>query len=166
MRRLALACAALIVLSACGRTPTPIEPTTKASAPAASSTADSRSNVKPPTLPAAAKRNDETGAANFVLYWTQTFNFAARTGDTAEMRRFAANCKVCAGYADDFDALKPSQRATSDAWSLSDVTVSRTDRGYDVEAVVKVSRESRKYPLTFVVMSADPFQLRHIYERP
>jgi len=99
MRRLALACAAIIVLSACGRTPTPIEPTTKASAPAATSTADSSSTLKPPTLPAAAKRNDETGAANFVLYWVKVSNYAAHTGDTAILRQISdPTCDTCKRY--------------------------------------------------------------------
>jgi len=99
MRRLALACAAIIVLSACGRIPTPIEPTTKASAPAASSTAESTSTLKPPTLPAAAKRNDETGAANFVVYWVKVSNYAAVTGDLELLRSISTpNCVGCNRY--------------------------------------------------------------------
>jgi hypothetical protein len=49
---------------------------------------------------------------------------------------------------------------------LSKVSVARTDRGFDIDATVTASQESRKYPLTFVVLSAEPFQLEHIYERP
>jgi hypothetical protein len=165
MRRLVLALGALIVLSACDRAPTPIEPTAKSSSSAASP-ADATSSLNPPELPAAAKRNDETGAANFVLYWVRAFNFAARTGDSEEMRRFAPRCKVCAGYADDFETMKPKDRATADAWSLSNVSVTRTDRGFDVDATVRASRESKEYPLTFVVRSSHPFQLEHIYQRP
>ena len=39
-------------------------------------------------------------------------------------------------------------------------------RGFDVDATVTASQESKKYPLTFVVVTDHPFQLRHIYERP
>lgn len=163
-RLVGLACAALVVLSACDRAPTPIEPTSKAESTTPS--VGGTSKLKPPTLPAAAKRDDETGAANFVDYWVKAFNFAARTGDADEMRRFASECKVCVGYADDFEELKPSNRATTDAWSLSKISVARTDRGFDVNATVTASQESRAYPLTFVVISAAPFELEHIHERP
>lgn len=166
MRRLGPAFAAMLVLSACGGDPTPIEPVANPSATNAGSSADPTSTRKPPTLPAAAKRNDETGAANFVLYWVRAFNYAARTGDSDEMRRFAAGCKVCIGYADDFESLAPTERAAGEAWTLSDVNVVRADRGYEVEATVTASEESEAYPLTFVVSSAQPYELEHIYERP
>ncbi len=163
MRALALVFSAVLVLPACGREPTPIEPTATAAAP---SSPTGTSKPKPPTLPAAAKRNDETGAANFVLYWVEAFNYAARTGDSVEMRRFAADCKVCTGYADDFDALKPSQRADEPAWAISNVSVLSTGNGYEVHTTVAAASESKKYPLTFVLASRSPFQLEHIYERP
>lgn len=167
MRRLiGLACAALVLLPACSAAPTPIEPTAKSPTSAGPVSARPTTTLEPPTLPKEAKRNDETGAANFVAYWVRAFNFAARTGDSADMRRFAASCKVCLGYADDFDALKPSERATTEAWLLSDVKVTRTDRGFNVEATVEAADESKTYPLTFVVLTAQPFQLQHIYERP
>ena len=166
MRLVGLTCAALVMLAACSGEPTPIEPTSKPSATKVDSSADPTSTLKPPTLPAAAKRNDETGAANFVLYWVKAFNYAARTGDSDEMRRFAAGCKVCLGYADDFESLVPTKRAAAEAWTLSDVNVVRADRGYEVQATVTASQESKDYPLTFVVSSAQPYELEHIYERP
>lgn len=100
MRRFWLALGALIVLSACDRAPTPIEPTAKASASAPSPT-DATSTLKPPELPAAAKRNDETGAANFVLYWVKVSNYAAHTGDTTLLRDISApDCVGCHRYID------------------------------------------------------------------
>ncbi|HJR90194.1 MAG TPA: DUF6318 family protein, partial [Aeromicrobium sp.] len=97
MRRLALACAALIVLSGCGRAPTPIEPSATASDPGRSP--EPTSSLKPPTLPAAAKRNDETGAANFVAYWVKLANYASQTGDTEQLRRISSpSCAACDDY--------------------------------------------------------------------
>jgi hypothetical protein len=98
MRRFGLALGALIVLSACDRAPTPIEPTTKSSASSASP-ADTTSTLKPPELPAAAKRNDETGAANFVAYWVKVSNYAAVTGDVELLRSISTpNCVGCNRY--------------------------------------------------------------------
>jgi hypothetical protein len=100
-RLLGLACAALIGLSACGSAPTPIEPTTKSSAPNATPSGEGTSTLKPPTLPAAAKRNDETGAANFVNYWVKVSNYAARTGDLELLRSLSASdCVGCNRYID------------------------------------------------------------------
>lgn len=165
MGRFVLACAALLLLSACQSKPEPIEPTATAPATRPAS-ASPQSEAKPPTLPAIAKRNDETGAANFVLYWVKSFNYAAGTGDAAEMQRFASQCKACMRYAEDFESLSPKQRIKGDAWTLSSVNVQKTGGGYDVEATVKAIKESKPYPLTFVLERDDPFQLVHIFERP
>ena len=93
MRLIGLTCAALVMLAACSGEPTPIEPTSKPSPTKPASSAGGTSSLEPPKLPAAAKRNDETGAANFVLYWVKAFNYAARTGDTELLREVSeAGC--------------------------------------------------------------------------
>jgi hypothetical protein len=98
-RLLGLMCVALISLPACGRAPTPIEPTTKASTSSSGLSAEATSTLTPPALPAAAKRNDETGAANFVAYWVRLANYASQTGDTSLLRRASAsNCGACSDY--------------------------------------------------------------------
>jgi hypothetical protein len=62
---------------------------------------DARSTLKPPTLPAAAKRNDETGAANFVAYWVKVSNYAAVTGELELLRSISApHCEGCNRYID------------------------------------------------------------------
>jgi len=95
---------ALISLAACGRTPTPIEPTTKASTSSSSPSAEATSTLKPPALPAAAQRNDETGAANFVAYWVKVSNYAAQTGDTRQLREISeSNCVGCYRYINLYD---------------------------------------------------------------
>lgn len=103
MRRLVLTCTAFVVvglISACSRTPEPIEPTGKAStATDASSAPRPSSTLTPPTLPKLAERNDATGAANFVLYWVKVSNYAALTGDTQLLREISApDCSGCNRY--------------------------------------------------------------------
>jgi len=101
MRRLGLVCAALMLLTACDRSPTPIEPAMKPSASGAKRTPDAASTLKPPELPAAAKRNDATGAANFVDYWVKVSNYAAHTGDTEMLRKISdPACETCNRYAE------------------------------------------------------------------
>ena len=127
MRLIGLACAALIVLSACGREPTPIEPTGEASTSGATPSADSNSTLKPPTLPAAAKRNDETGAANFVAYWVKVANYASASGDTSVLREISSpQCDACNDYADLYERTHTSGgfiRGGAD--KLQDVSVER-----------------------------------------
>jgi hypothetical protein len=163
MRRLVLVGAALLVLSlaACSGAPEPIEPSA-----AASSAPRPRSTLTPPPLPKQAERKDATGAANFVLYWVKAYNYAASTGDTYAMRDHSSECDVCVGYADDFDALRPSQLLQGDAWKLTNIKQSKTDEGYQIDADVSAYGESHIYKLTFVVRHADPYELVHIYERP
>ncbi|HUP99585.1 MAG TPA: DUF6318 family protein [Aeromicrobium sp.] len=99
MRRFALACAALLLLSACQTRPQPIEPTAAASARPAPASATKGSTVEPPGLPVITKRNDATGAANFVLYWVKVSNYAALTGDTELLREISAPaCEGCRRY--------------------------------------------------------------------
>ncbi|MFL6089295.1 MAG: DUF6318 family protein [Aeromicrobium sp.] len=102
MRRLGLACALLATLAACGREPTPIEPTATQTTPAHKSAPPSASStLTPPKLPAIANRNDATAAANFVVYWVKVSNYAALTGDTDLLRRISdPNCEGCNRYID------------------------------------------------------------------
>ncbi len=103
MRRLGLACAALIMLSACSGEPTPIEPKAKASESSTAPSAGATSTLKPPTLPAAAKRNDETGAANFVNYWVKVFELRVHNRRHLTLLRSisAPECvPVAIGYVD------------------------------------------------------------------
>ena len=101
MRLIGLTCAALVMLAACSGEPTPIEPTSTPVPTKPASSAGGTSTLEPPKLPAAAKRNDETGAANFVLYWVKASDYAALTGDTELLREVSeANCEGCRRYID------------------------------------------------------------------
>lgn len=99
MQRLASACVAVLLLAACSSSPEPIEP--KADATAATRSAPPKPSASPPTMPAIAKRNDATGAANFVLYWVKVSNYAANSGDTARLREIShPDCEGCNRYID------------------------------------------------------------------
>ena len=99
MLRLGHACAAIILLAACGQPPEPIEPEAEAATPARPTQATPTS--APPTMPPIAKRHDEIGAANFVLYWVKVSNYAASTGDTRRLREISApDCEGCNRYID------------------------------------------------------------------
>ena len=136
MCRLGLACAALMILAACAGEPTPIEPTSKPSASSAASSAGPTSTLKPPTLPAAAKRNDETGAANFVLYWVKVANYASTSGDTSLLREISSPaCGACSDYADLYEKTYASGgfiRGGTD--TLNDVSVERGSKEIFVRA--------------------------------
>src|SRR5580765_89757 len=97
MLRFQSALAAVTLLVACSHSPTPMEP--KHDTPA--TTTAPKPTAAPPTMPAAAKRHDATGAANFVLYWVNVSNYAATTGDTQRLREISdPKCEGCNRYID------------------------------------------------------------------
>src|SRR5690349_14062289 len=99
MLRLGHACAAIVLLAACGQRPEPIEPKAEAATPAPPTQAAPK--AAPPTMPPIAKRHDEIGAANFVLYWVKVSNYAASTGDTRRLREISdPECEGCNRYID------------------------------------------------------------------
>jgi hypothetical protein len=163
MRRFATAFAAITLVAACANSPEPIEPKTDVSTPAKS--ARPAPSATPPTLPKIAKRQDATGAANFVLYWVKAFNYGASTGDTGPMREHAKGCSVCTKYANDFDRLPPSKLVRGQSWTLSDISVEDGRRISHVNTTVQARNEDRTYPLTFVVKKASPYELSEIFER-
>ena len=138
MRLVGFVCAALMVLPACGGEPTPIEPTAKPSGTNAGLSADPTSTLKPPTLPTAAKRNDETGAANFVLYWVKVSDYAALTGDTDRLREISgSNCVGCRRYIDLYEETYAAGGSFSGGQHrLRNVTTQSSDSGVYVTADV------------------------------
>lgn len=138
MRAIALVFSAVLVMTACGREPTPIEPTATAAAP---SSPTGTSKPKPPTLPAAAKRNDETGAANFVAHWVRTSDYAAVTGDTAPLREISdPQCTGCARYIQLYARTYASGGSFSGGeHQLRDVSTLASDSGIYVSATVEAA---------------------------
>lgn len=96
MRRVVYACAALVVLTGCSRSPDPIEPAPNARPePSAASSA----GPTPPALPKIAERNDATGAASFAGYWIHVLNFAVAQQDPAPLHLVSSqDCQGCASY--------------------------------------------------------------------
>jgi hypothetical protein len=156
MRSFALAIATLVMVSSCTHDPGPIEPTE--SAPPDQAPTE-------PTMPDSAKENTPSGAANFVDYWVSTFNYGAQTGIVEPMLSSAGACKPCRGYAKDFRSLPSNERATGEAWTITNVRVGPERNPIEVEADVRVLDEDEIYPLTFVLNSRVPFELVDIYER-
>jgi hypothetical protein len=155
MRTIALAIATLLLLGACTDDPEPIEPEpSKSSEPAAVA----------PTMPASAKEDTPSGAANFVAYWVATFNYGAQTGDVEPMLSQAGKCKPCNGYASDFKRLAPSDRAPEPVWRLSNVSVTADRDPIEVEAEVDIAGEERPSTVVFVLNKRAPFELRDIYK--
>lgn len=164
-RLVAFACAALIALSACGGAPTPIEPTAKASESPANSSTSSASTLKPPTLPAAAKRNDETGAANFVAYWVKVANFASQTGDTELLRRVSApGCAACGDYIQLYEKTYDAGGLIRGGLDeLSGVEVERGTTEHFVRALVTSSPGSFKASKSSTTRRTPSERLRIIY---
>ena len=154
MRSFALAIAALLLLASCSDDPEPIEPKTSAS----------RTPTEP-VLPDSAREDTPSGAANFVDYWVATFNYGAQTGNVELMLSHAGECEPCKGYAKDFRSLPAKKRAKGQAWTLTNVRVGPERDPIEVVANVRVLKENKTYPLTFVLNSRAPFELVNIYER-
>ena len=100
MRRLlGLACAALIVLSACGREPTPIEPKPKASASGAPASADPNRAETRPEPPPYVDEASVRGRATFAGYWIHLLNYSVTTGTTEHLEGASSPaCDGCANY--------------------------------------------------------------------
>jgi hypothetical protein len=136
MLRLGHACAAIVLLAACGQPPEPIEPKAAAATPARPSQAMPTS--APPTMPQIAKRHDEIGAANFVLYWVKVSNYASHTGDTARLTEISEpTCQGCSSYIDLFESTyeRGGYFKGSD-WRISDIAVEAGQGDYLVHAHV------------------------------
>ncbi|MGH8527565.1 MAG: DUF6318 family protein [Gammaproteobacteria bacterium] len=156
MRSFALTLATLFLLTSCTDDPKPIEPTPSASA---------TPTQTEPTMPPSAREDTPSGAANFVDYWVDTFNYGARTGEVQPMLEDAGDCKPCRGYARDFESLPRSKRPKGSAWTLTEVRVGPNRDPIEVVAEVRVLGESKIYPLTFVLNPNAPFKLTDIFER-
>ena len=90
MRSFALAIAALILVSSCTDDPEPIEPTASAT-----------TEPTAPSMPEQAREGSPEGAAAFVSHYIRILNYAASTGDLAELSRLSADeCDGCRTYID------------------------------------------------------------------
>ena len=113
----AIAVAGLVLLGACSD-PDVKEPTPKPTASASPSLA-------PPTMPAQAKEDSSEGAAAFVSYWVDVFNYATQTGDVRPLQR--ASSETCSGCQRYINKIRQTYAAgghyRGGAWTLSDLQV-------------------------------------------
>ena len=129
MRSFVLAIAAMLLAASCTDDPEPIEPKPSDSP---------NPSAAPPEMPREAKANTPTGAANFVAYWVAVSNFAARTGNTKELRQIShRDCEGCRTYIDLFeDTYAAGGYFKGSEWRLSEVEVKPGDSEHLVFAHV------------------------------
>jgi hypothetical protein len=85
-----------LALGACSSDPVPRQPDDDAT-----TSASPTPTAPPPTRPAQASEDSPEGAAAFVDYYVRVFNYAAATGDVAELSRLSApSCDGCQRYID------------------------------------------------------------------
>lgn len=167
MRAFAAVALTVVLMSACGGDPTPIEPTATASKPTATSAAPTAdTTLKPPTLPKVARQNDSTGAANFVAHWVRVSDYAAHTGNTTLLREISRpECQGCYAY------IKLYERTySSGGWirggsnNLRDVTIERSSSSYVLRANVDSADGSFKKSRTAQVQRTPKETLRIAFE--
>jgi hypothetical protein len=126
--------AALLVLGACSSDPVPKEPAATSSTPASPT-------ATPPDMPEQARQDSPEGAAAFVKYYVDVFNYAASTGDVDELSRLSApTCEGCQSYISLY-------RKTYDAggyfkgadWTLGDLRLQEEDGTSYVTTIAKAN---------------------------
>ena len=119
-----LAAVLILLLSACDSgsdQATPQEPTASSSSPAPTATV--------PTMPAQAAEDSSEGAAAFVKYYVDVFNYAAATGDVDELSRLSSpDCDGCQRYIDLYrDTYEAGGYFKGADWTLGDLKLQVTD---------------------------------------
>ncbi len=152
---------AALSLSSCSDDPEVIEPE-----PTVDTSTSSPGTPLPtsPPLPSRASSASSTGAATFVRYWIDLFNYAARTGKTRDLRRFSDGCEPCTAYANDFEQLPSWQRPKTVPWTVTGMKVGRKGDNFVVAADVRVLGETEERTLSFQVRRKDPFVVRDVKE--
>lgn len=103
------------LFAGCSSDPTPVEPD-----PAPTTT--SATPPRPvPTMPAQASEDSPEGAAAFVKHYVDVFNYAAATGDVAELSRLSSpDCTGCQKYIDEFRRIyEGGDQVTVQLWTLA-----------------------------------------------
>ena len=158
MRIIATLLAALLLFSACTEDPEPKEPK-KSSTPKPTATA--------PTLPPEAKAKPPEGAAAFVSHYIDTFNYAAKTGDTTQLLRLSSECDVCSNYAQEFERIyKRGDQIDEVLWRSTSSNVLVNKQSVEVIAVVetKEEKQSGSKNLGFTLTTKPPYRVTEIFE--
>jgi len=121
--------------------------------------------VPVPKMPASAKADTPSGAANFVSYFVATLNYGAQTGDTGPLIAIVSpSCKSCREYAVDFERFKANHTLHhKPVWTLIDVAVGPSRDPIEVEGTLKaLNAGADSAALTFRLNEKAPFELREI----
>ena len=144
MRRLGLACAALIVLPACSGEPTPIEPKATASESGAASSATTETTSVPRVPPYVAEISLR-GRAAFAGYWIHLLNYSVATGTTRHLE--AVSSPACSGCNNYLDQIEKDRRngVRSDGFQWTPVSAAPGETndvlvGVEARAYVRASK--------------------------
>ena len=156
---------AVLALTACSGDPQPREPDPSA-------TPTSMSTATPPPMPDQATEDSPEGAAAFVIYWVDTLNHAARTGNTSALSQASStSCAGCASYINELsEDPADARRPTDDFWKLSSVDVGESRQPILVrtEASVRTGSSDSKFVFEFELTPSAPFKVNDlvIVEQP
>ena len=130
----------ILLLGACDAssdTATPREPAASSDSPAPTATV--------PTMPAQAAEDSSEGAAAFVKYYVDVFNYAAATGDVDELSRLSSpDCDGCQSYIDLYrDTYKAGGYFKGGDWQMGDLQLET--RSNESLATTRVTSDQSKF---------------------
>ena len=110
--------------------------------------ATSSPSDSPPPMPRAAKDDTDSGAIAFTKHYVAVLNYAAVTGDTAELKRLSSpQCEGCQEYIDLYEKVYSNGGYYKDGeWTLSDFDFrsGTADDARAISARVRVAPGRRK----------------------
>jgi ketosteroid isomerase-like protein len=136
------AAVALLSVSACtGEEPAGGDPTTSAPSPPA--TSSPTPTPAAPTIPPEATEHSADGAAAFVKYWNQVFNYAVPSQDTKQLSEISApDCSACNAMIRFIDGIREGGGSSQSPDYRTTVTSTRVVNG---TFMVAARHESSSY---------------------
>ena len=136
MRRYVAMLVLSVLLVGCGGDPQPAAPPAPATP-----TGTTPTPVAAPTMPEQATKNTRAGAVEFVRYYVEVLNYAARTGNLDELTFLAdRGCASCKGVAEKLGTIYSRHgHVEGGVWRIKDlvhVAANRTIRGWFVSVLV------------------------------
>jgi hypothetical protein len=151
--------AALLTLGACSSDPQPREPRRTATSATPTATL--------PTMPPQAEKDTPEGAAAFVRHYIDVFNYAAKTGNTRQLRSLSDSCGPCESYARQFeDTYKRGDYFSRDLWATKKLHLDVFATGIDATVDVRATEKGQPvvYTLVFSTPRRPPFKVRDIVQ--
>lgn len=115
------------------------EPAVIGTAPSESvATPEAEAVLELPVMPELANENSEAGVEAFFEYWIAVFNYAAATGDTAELRRISwEDCEGCNYFIEGIEETYEAGGYFRDGeWIVKDRSISVTGDFHYVDASI------------------------------